>query len=51
MADIVRANLLAMESKNVGQGETINIGNGEPHSVNDLVKIIGGIRFRSTAFR
>ncbi len=42
VADIVRANLLAMESKNVGQGETINIGNGEPHSVNDLVKIIGG---------
>ena len=28
--------------KTSAKGETINIGNGEPHSVNDLVKIIGG---------
>lgn len=42
VSDAVRANLLAMESDKVGQGETINIGNGHPYSVNDLVKIIGG---------
>lgn len=40
--DVVRANILAMTSPNVGKGETINIGNGDPHSVNELVKIIGG---------
>lgn len=42
VSDVVRANILAMQSDKVGQGETINIGNGHPHSVNDLVKIIGG---------
>lgn len=42
VSDIVRANILAMTSSTVGKGETINIGNGDPHSVNDLVKIIGG---------
>lgn len=40
--DVARANLLAMESKNVGKGEVINIGNGHPYSVNDLVKLIDG---------
>ena len=40
--DVVRANILAMTSEKVGKGETINIGNGDPHSVNDLVKLIGG---------
>lgn len=40
--DIVRANLLAMESSRVGGGEVLNIGNGKPHSVNEIVKMIGG---------
>lgn len=40
--DVARANILAMESKNVGHGEVINIGNKHPYSVNDLVRIIGG---------
>lgn len=40
--DIARANILAMENSNVGSGEVLNIGNGDPHSVNDLVKLIGG---------
>lgn len=40
--DIARANILAMESDKVGKGEVLNIGNGEPHSVNEIVKIIGG---------
>lgn len=40
--DVVRANLLAMKKDTVGKGETINIGNGEPHSVNEIVELIGG---------
>lgn len=41
-SDIVRANLLAMESPNVGKGEVINIGAGKQLSVNELAAIIGG---------
>ena len=40
--DIVRANILAMESRKVGRGEVINVGNGEPHSVNEVAKMMGG---------
>jgi nucleoside-diphosphate-sugar epimerase len=40
--DVVRANILAMNSNNVGKGEAINIGCGRPTSVNELVKIMGG---------
>jgi nucleoside-diphosphate-sugar epimerase len=40
--DIVRANILAMQSKTVGKGETINIGNGHPYTVNELAKMMGG---------
>lgn len=42
VSDVVRANILAMQSDKVGKGETINIGYGEPHTVNDLAKMIGG---------
>jgi UDP-glucose 4-epimerase len=42
VSDIVRANLLAAESPNVGKGETINIGAGRNVSVNDLAMMIGG---------
>ncbi|MFA5175266.1 MAG: NAD-dependent epimerase/dehydratase family protein [Patescibacteria group bacterium] len=40
--DVARANMLAMNSEKTGKGEVINIGNGHPHSVNELVKLIGG---------
>ncbi|MBD3311269.1 MAG: NAD-dependent epimerase/dehydratase family protein [Candidatus Magasanikbacteria bacterium] len=40
--DVVKANILAMTNDNVGKGETINIGNGKPTTVNELVSIIGG---------
>jgi nucleoside-diphosphate-sugar epimerase len=40
--DVVRANILAMTQENVGKGEVINVGYGEPHSVNELVSLIGG---------
>jgi UDP-glucose 4-epimerase len=40
--DIVKANILAMKSPNVGKGEVINIGAGRNASVNDVAKLIGG---------
>ncbi len=42
VVDVVRANILAMESDNVGKGEVLNIGNGYNYSVNELAKMIGG---------
>lgn len=38
--DIVRANILAMESNKVGKGEIINIGTGENYSVNKIASLI-----------
>ena len=40
--DVVRANLLAAESPNVGKGEIMNIGAGRNVSVNEIAKLIGG---------
>lgn len=34
--DVVRANILAMNSAKVGKGEVINIGAGKNHSINDI---------------
>ncbi|PLX28756.1 LPS biosynthesis protein WbpP, partial [Candidatus Parcubacteria bacterium] len=42
VSDVARANILAMTKDGVGKGGTINIGNKNPHSVNDIVKLIGG---------
>jgi nucleoside-diphosphate-sugar epimerase len=42
VADVVEANILAMSSNKVGHGEVINIGNHDPHSVNELAELIGG---------
>ncbi len=42
--DVVRANILAMTKESVGSGETINIGNNHPYSVNTLATLIGGER-------
>jgi UDP-glucose 4-epimerase len=40
--DVVAANILAMESPNVGKGEVVNIGAGENHSINEIAKAVGG---------
>jgi UDP-glucose 4-epimerase len=40
--DVVKANLLAMESSKVGRGEVINIGGGHDYSVNEVADLIGG---------
>lgn len=40
--DVVRANILAMTSPKIGQGEVINIGAGNNHSVNEVAALIGG---------
>lgn len=40
--DIARANLLAMTSTKVGQGDVINIGNNDNRSVNQIAKMMGG---------
>ncbi len=40
--DVVRANILAMESGKVGNGEVINIGAGNNKSVLEIAKLIGG---------
>lgn len=40
--DVVRANILAAESLNVGKGEVINIGAGRNVSVNEIAKLVGG---------
>ena len=42
VSDIAKANLLAMQSKKVGNGEVINIGNGNNRSVNEIAKMMGG---------
>ncbi len=42
VTDVVSANMLAAESKNVGKGEVINIGSGKSYSVNTMAKLIGG---------
>lgn len=42
ISDVVRANLLAMESDKVGRGEVVNIGAGNNHTINEVAKIVGG---------
>jgi nucleoside-diphosphate-sugar epimerase len=42
VSDVARANLLAMESPNVGKGEIINIGTGINYSVFEVAELIGG---------
>lgn len=40
--DVARANMLAMESSNVGKGEIINIGTGKNYSILEVAGLIGG---------
>lgn len=42
VSDVVRANILAAQSPNVGMGEVINICAGNNYSVNQLFRMIGG---------
>ena len=41
VSDVVKANILAMESDRVGRGEVINIGGGKNHTVNTIAKLVG----------
>lgn len=40
--DVASANLLAMTSINVGEGEVINIGGGKRYAMNYIAELIGG---------
>ncbi|MFA4955083.1 MAG: NAD-dependent epimerase/dehydratase family protein [Patescibacteria group bacterium] len=40
--DVVRANLLALQSDKVGKGEILNVGAGEQHSINKIARFFGG---------
>ena len=42
VGDVVRANILASSSNNVGSGEVINIGNGDNRSINQIANLVGG---------
>lgn len=42
VGDVVRANILASHSKFIGKGESINIGNGDNRSINEIANLIGG---------
>ncbi len=42
VADVVRANILAMTVESVGRGEVVNIGSGVATSVNEIAALIGG---------
>ncbi len=42
VGDVVKANILAETSRNVGKGEVINIGYGKNISINELAELIGG---------
>jgi len=42
VSDVVKANILAMGSNKVGQGEVINIGAGKNHTINEIAKMVGG---------
>ena len=44
VGDVVEANILAMNSDKVGSGESINIGNGDNRSVNQIADLVGGER-------
>ena len=41
VGDVVKANILASDSKRVGQGEVINIGSGTNISINEVANMIG----------
>ena len=42
VGDVVNANIAAATSNKVGKGETINIGNGDNRSINQIANLFGG---------
>ena len=42
VSDVVMANILAMQSDKIGEGEVINIGAGKNYTINELAKMFGG---------
>ncbi|MEK7151749.1 MAG: NAD-dependent epimerase/dehydratase family protein [Patescibacteria group bacterium] len=40
VSDVVKANILAGQSKKVGKGETINIGTGKNYSINEVAAMV-----------
>jgi UDP-glucose 4-epimerase len=42
VADVVRANILALENPSVGKGEVINIGSGKSESIMNIARMVGG---------
>jgi UDP-glucose 4-epimerase len=40
--DVVRANILAAESPNVGKGEVMNVGAGRNATINRIAELVGG---------
>tara|TARA_B100000900_G_C20593814_1_gene722585 strand:- start:2269 stop:3177 length:909 start_codon:yes stop_codon:yes gene_type:complete len=42
VGDVVRANILASKSEDVGSGEIINIGNGKNKSIHEIASCVGG---------
>ena len=42
VSDVVRANILAVESNKVGKGEAINIGAGRNKTIQSLAEMVGG---------
>lgn len=42
--DVAIANILAMESKEVGKGEVLNIGSGKNYSINQIADLLGGVK-------
>lgn len=42
VSDVVRANMLAMQSSKVGHGEVINVGSGSRHTINEIANYFGG---------
>ena len=49
VGDVVRANILAGTLPTVGNGEVINIGNGDNRSVNEVATLLGGSRTHRAA--
>lgn len=59
VSDVVKANILAAQSKKVGRGEVINIGTGKNYSINEMAAMIlkpksfqsmGGSQAKTVAF-
>ena len=40
VSDVVRANILAAQSKKVGKGEVVNIGTGKNYSINEVAAMV-----------